>query len=124
MQPSPAKDARLTKTFAALADPTRRRVLARLTRGTATVGELASDTDISAPSFSRHLQVLEQAGLIARATDAQWRHCRLETTALREAFDWLKDYERLWDEQFDKLADYIGRLDVPARGKARGQRRK
>ncbi len=117
-------DARLTQTFAALADPTRRKVLARLTRGAATVGELASETDMSAPSFSRHLKVLEQAGLIARTAEAQWRHCRLEITALHEAFDWLKTYERFWGDQLDRLGDYIEQLQTPAVRRPRGRRRR
>jgi len=116
---------RLTATFSALADPTRRAVLARLIDGRATVGELARGTKISAPSFSRHLKVLERAGLIARERDAQWRRCRLQPRALQAAFDWLKDYEQLWDEQLEKLAAYVDQLNAAAPSRrSRDTRRK
>lgn len=102
----------LTRTFAALADPTRRAVLARLMEGEATVGDLARGVRISAPSFSRHLKVLESAGLIAREADAQWRRCRLQPQALHTAFDWLKNYEQVWDEQLNKLSAYVDELNA------------
>jgi DNA-binding transcriptional ArsR family regulator len=113
----------LTLVFAALADPTRRAVLGRLKRGEATVGELAQDFDMSAPSFSRHVKVLERAGLIAREPDAQWRRCRLQEPALRAAVEWLKTYERLWDDQLDKLAQYVGALNERKPRKVRRARR-
>ena len=101
----------LDATFSALADPTRRAVLARLMDGQATVGELARGIRISAPSFSRHLKVLEKAGLISRQHDAQWRRCQIQPRALRVAFDWLKDYEQIWAGQLDKLSAYVDRLN-------------
>lgn len=103
---------KLDATFSALADPTRRAILSRLVDGQATVGELARGSRISAPSFSRHLKVLEQAGLIARQADAQWRRCRLEPLGLRAAFDWLQGYEQMWSGQLDKLADYVDELNA------------
>jgi DNA-binding transcriptional ArsR family regulator len=102
----------LTRTFAALADPTRRAVLSRLITGEATVGELARGIRISAPSFSRHLKVLESAGLIAREHDAQWRRCRIQPQALRTAFDWLKNYDQIWDDQLNKLSAYVDKLNA------------
>ena len=104
----------LTRTFSALADPTRRAVLARLMTGDATVGELARGIRISAPSFSRHLKVLETAGLIAREHDAQWRRCRIQPVGLRTAFDWLKNYDQIWDEQLNKLSAYVDELNAGA----------
>ena len=98
---------RLSATFAALADPTRRAILARLARGEASVGDLASPFDISLPAVSRHLKVLEHAGLIGRETDAQWRVCRLRGKRLREAHGWLERYRRYWQESLGRLADYL-----------------
>ena len=97
----------LSTTFAALADPTRRAILARLTKGDATVGNLAEPFDISLPAVSRHLKVLERAGLIEREADAQWRLCRLRGKPLREAHGWLERYRRYWEESLDRLADYL-----------------
>ncbi len=97
----------LSTTFSALADPTRRAILARLATGGATVGELASPFEISLPAVSRHLRVLEHAGLIAREKDAQWRRCRLDPAPLKEAADWVSQYRRFWEERFDALADYL-----------------
>lgn len=97
----------LSSTFAALADPTRRAILARLSRGEAHVGELARPFRISAPAVSRHLRVLEQAGLIERQVDAQRRVCRVREQPLREAHDWLEQYRRFWEESLDRLADYV-----------------
>ena len=104
----------LSTIFAALADPTRRGILLQLKRGEASVGELARSAAMSAPSFSRHIKVLEGAGLITRHTDAQWRRCRLRQPALQAALDWLKSYEQLWDDQLDKLADYVDQLEHTA----------
>jgi NAD(P)-dependent dehydrogenase (short-subunit alcohol dehydrogenase family)/DNA-binding transcriptional ArsR family regulator len=98
---------RLSATFAALADPTRRAILARLARGEATVGDLASPFEISLPAVSRHLKVLEQAGLIEREVDAQWRLCRLKGRRLREAHRWLDRYRRYWEESLDRLVEYL-----------------
>lgn len=98
---------RLTGTFAALADPTRRAIVARLAKGEATVGALARPFDISLPAVSRHLKVLEGAGLIEREVDAQWRVCRLRSEALRQAHGWLERYRAYWEESLDRLADYL-----------------
>jgi DNA-binding transcriptional ArsR family regulator len=98
---------RLSATFAALADPTRRAILTRLARGEATVGDLAHPFDMSLPAVSRHLKVLERAGLIEREADAQWRVCRLNGRALREAHGWLERYRKYWDESLDRLVDYL-----------------
>jgi DNA-binding transcriptional ArsR family regulator len=101
---------RLSMIFAALADPTRRAILARLTEGEATVGELAEPFDISLPAVSRHLKVLEAAGLISRTRSAQWRSSRLEAAPLREATAWMEDYRRFWDESFDRLDAHLKRI--------------
>jgi DNA-binding transcriptional ArsR family regulator len=99
---------RLTTTFAALADPTRRAILARLAEGEATVGELAAPFPISLQAVSKHLKVLERAGLIARGRTAQLRPSTLQADALREAADWFGDYRGFWDESFDKLGEHLG----------------
>lgn len=98
---------RLSNTFGALADPTRRAILARLARGDASVGDVARPFDISLPAVSRHLKVLERAGLIEREIDAQWRLCRLKSRPLREAHGWLERYRRFWEESLDRLVDYL-----------------
>ena len=108
----------LTRTFAALSAPTRRAILSRLVTGEATVGELAQGIRISAPSFSRHLKVLESAGLITREHDAQWRRCRIQPQALRTAFDWLKNYDRIWDDQLSRLSAYVDELNAGAKARA------
>lgn len=100
----------LSTTFAALADPTRRAILARLGEGEATVGELAKPFEISLPAISRHLKVLQAAGLISQGREAQWRPCRLETRALREADDWIGRYRRFWRGGFEKMADYLDEI--------------
>jgi DNA-binding transcriptional ArsR family regulator len=100
---------RLSMIFAALADPTRRAILARLTEGEATVSELAEPFDIGLPAVSRHLKVLEAAGLISRTRSAQWRSSRLEAGPLREATAWMEDYRRFWDESFDRLDAHLKR---------------
>lgn len=100
----------LSVTLSALADPTRRAILARLAAGEATVNELAEPFDISLPAVSRHLKVLETAGLIARGREAQWRPCRLETNALKNVDDWLAHYRRFWTQSFDKMDAYIAEL--------------
>jgi DNA-binding transcriptional ArsR family regulator len=99
----------LSWTFAALADPTRRAILARLAKGEATVSDLARPFDISLPAVSRHLKVLEEAGLIERETDAQWRVCRLTGRPLRDAHGWLERYRAYWEESLDRLAEYLER---------------
>lgn len=100
----------LSATFAALADPTRRAILARLSEGEATVGELAAPFDISLPAVSRHLKVLQNAGLISQGREAQWRPCRLETAPLREADGWIGAYRRFWDGGFGKMDAYLAQI--------------
>src|SRR3981189_463823 len=100
----------LDATFAALADPTRRAILARLASGEASVTELAEPFEMSLPAISKHLKVLERAGLIARGREAQWRPCRLAAGPLKDAADWLDHYRRFWDESFDRLEDYLREL--------------
>ena len=101
---------RLSATFAALADPTRRAILARLVSGEASVSELAEPFEMSLPAVSKHLKVLERAGLITRGRAAQWRPCRLEAAPLKDAADWLEEYRRFWEESFDRLEDYLREL--------------
>lgn len=98
---------RLSSTFSALADPTRRAILARLALGETSVTELAEPFDMSLPAISRHLKVLETAGLIARGREAQWRPCRLEVDALKDAAGWIEQYRRFWEESFDRLDAYL-----------------
>ena len=100
----------LSATFAALADPTRRAILARLARGETAVTELARPFDMSLPAVSKHLKVLERAGLIARGREAQWRPCRIEPKALKSIDDWLEGYRRFWEERLDRLEDYLREL--------------
>jgi DNA-binding transcriptional ArsR family regulator len=100
----------LSTTYAALADPTRRAILARLAVGEATVGELAEPFAMSLPAVSKHLKVLERAGLIARRRKAQWRPCRIEAGPLRDAAQWLEHYRQFWDDSFDRLDEYLGEL--------------
>ena len=97
----------LSITFSALADPTRRAILARLTRGEATVKELSAPFAMSGPAISKHLRVLEQAGLITRGRDAQWRPCRLEAGPLRQVAEFADDYRRFWDESYARLDAYL-----------------
>ena len=97
----------LSITFAALADPTRRAILARLATGEATVGELAAPFDISLPAISKHLKVLQRAGLIEQGRQAQWRPCRLTPEPLRDLADWVAQYRRHWEESFDRLDEYL-----------------
>lgn len=105
MQPDP-----LSAQFAALADPTRRAILARLTQGEASVNELAAPFDMSLPAVSKHLKVLEKAGLISRGKEAQWRPARLEPMALKGIAEWLEHYRRYWDKSFDRLEDYLRKV--------------
>jgi len=112
---------RLSATFSALADPTRRAILARLALGATSVSELAEPFDISLPAISRHLKVLEHAGLIARGREAQWRPCRIEPEALKGVDDWLEAYRMLWNERLDRLDDYLRELQ--GKEKPRGRRK-
>ena len=100
----------LSATFAALADPTRRAILARLARGEATVNELAEPFDLSLPAVSKHLKVLQRAGLVVQGRQAQWRPCRLEPAPLKEVSDWIEQYRRTWEERFDRLDAYLAEL--------------
>jgi len=101
---------RLSAAFAALADPTRRAILARLAMGEATVGQLAEPFAMSLPAVSKHLKVLERAGLITRGREAQWRPCRIEPGPLKDVAGWLEHYRRFWDESFDRLDQYLQQL--------------
>ena len=100
----------LGRTFSALADPTRRAIVERLADGEASVTELAAPFAMSLPAVSKHLKVLEKAGLISRGRRAQWRPCRLEPEPLKEASDWLQEYRRLWEERLDRLDEYLQTL--------------
>jgi DNA-binding transcriptional ArsR family regulator len=102
----------LSATFAALADPTRRAILARLASGETSVKELSEPFEMSQPAISKHLKVLENAGLIARGRDAQWRPARLKPETLKSAADWLDDYRKFWEQSFDRLDDYLKRLQA------------
>lgn len=104
----------LDRTFSALADPTRRAILSRLASGEASVTELAEPFDMSLPAISKHLKVLERAGLIARGQKAQWRPCRLEAAPLKVATDWLLSYQSFWKGSLDALETYLGESEPPA----------
>src|SRR5277367_6503340 len=112
----------LTTTFAALADPTRRAILARLSLGETSVNEIAAPFEMSLPAVSRHLKVLEHAGLIARSRDAQWRPCKLRPEQLQSAAEWLEGYRQFWEESFDRLDVYLKTLQKQRakEGKGRG----
>ena len=112
----------LSTTFAALSDPTRRAILARLALGETSVKELSEPFAITAPSITKHLKVLERAGLIARGRDAQWRPCRLEAAPLREVSEWVEDYRRFWDEKFNRLDHYLSNLQKKEKRNGRTKR--
>ena len=119
----------LSTTFAALADPTRRAILARLAGGEATVAELSAPFHISPPAVSKHLKVLQRAGLIAQGRQKQWRPCRLQPAPLKHAADWVDQYRQLWEQRLDRLEDYLRELqtkesaDVPCRKPDRNPKR-
>ncbi|MEQ1721643.1 MAG: metalloregulator ArsR/SmtB family transcription factor [Pseudobdellovibrio sp.] len=113
---------KLDLTFTALADPTRRAILAKLSLGEATVQELSKPFEISAPAITKHLKVLEKAGLISRARDAQWRPCRLETEALKDASDWIEEYRKIWEDSFDRLDEYLKTM-TQKKGKKNGRKK-
>src|SRR5579862_651468 len=100
----------LSRAFAALADPTRRAILARLSAGECTVGELAKPFTMSGPAVSKHLRVLERAGLVARRRDAQWRPCRLEPAPLKKVAEWAEDYRHFWEASYERLDSYLNTL--------------
>jgi DNA-binding transcriptional ArsR family regulator len=114
---------RLSDTLAALADPTRRAILARLALGETSVTELAEPFAMSLPAVSKHLKVLERAGLIARGREAQWRPCRLEAAPLKEVAGWVDHYRRFWEEKFDRLGDYLNELQAQEREKKNGRKK-
>jgi len=114
----------LSATFAALADPTRRAILARLAAGETPVSQLAEPFDISLPAISKHLKVLERAGLIARGREAQWRPCRLEAAPLRDVADWVEHYRQFWERSLDRLDDYLRELKLKEKKHARKRNRK
>ncbi len=109
---------RLDRTFAALADPTRRAILARLTKGEASVTKLAKPFEMSLPAVSKHLKVLERAGLIARGRERQWRPARLDAAPLKEVAEWTERYRHFWEESYDRLDEYLDELK--GRGKEKG----
>ena len=112
----------LSTTLSALADPTRRAILARLSQGAATVNEIAEPFGISLPSISRHLKVLEGAGLISRGREAQWRPCRLEAAPLKQVDGWLGTYRKFWEESFDRMDAYLREItQAQAKGKGKKQ---
>lgn len=117
----------LSTTFSALADPTRRAILARLASGEASVTQLAQPFEMSMPAISKHLKVLEHAGLIARSREAQWRPCRLEASPLKDVADWVEDYRQFWEQSFDRLEDYLRELQASepkAKETKRGRKKK
>jgi DNA-binding transcriptional ArsR family regulator len=113
----------LSMTFAALADPTRRAILARLASGECSVTELAEPFEISMPAVSKHLRVLERAGLIARSRSAQWRPCRIEAGPLKQVAEWTEQYRRIWETRFDNLEIYLQELQSNKEKKHGGKRR-
>jgi len=113
----------LSTTFAALADPTRRAILARLVSGETSVTELAEPFDMSLPAISKHLKVLERAGLIARGREAQWRPCRLDASPLKDVADWTEHFRRFWEQSFDRLDDYLRELKCKERKRERKHRK-
>jgi DNA-binding transcriptional ArsR family regulator len=114
----------LSDKFAALADPTRRAILARLALGETSVTELAEPFAMSMPAVSKHLKVLERAGLIARGREAQWRPCRIELRALKDVDDWLEEYRRLWEDRLDRLEVYLHELQANEKTKAKSRRKR
>jgi DNA-binding transcriptional ArsR family regulator len=114
---------RLDRTFAALADPTRRAMLARLAAGDASVTELGEPFAMSQPAISKHLKVLERAGLVVRSRERQWRPARLEAGPLKEVADWTERYRRFWDERYDRLDEYLEELQGQGKEKGDGGKR-
>jgi DNA-binding transcriptional ArsR family regulator len=114
----------LSTTFAALADPTRRAILARLATGQYSVTDLAEPFDMSLPAISKHLRVLERSGLIARTRDAQWRPCQLQAAPLKEATDWMEQYRQFWEESFDRLEAYLKTVTTKSNAKGKKHGRK
>jgi DNA-binding transcriptional ArsR family regulator len=123
MAPELSSD-QLSSTFAALADPTRRAILARLASGETSVTELAEPFEMSLPAISKHLKVLERAGLIARGREAQWRPCRLEAGPLKDAAKWIEYYRRFWEQSFDRLEEYLREVQKKEKKNARDKHRR
>lgn len=113
----------LSSTFAALADPTRRAILARLTMGETSVTELAAPFEMSMPAVSKHLKVLERAGLISRGREAQWRPCRLDAGPLKEAAGWIEEYRRFWSVHIDALERHLDRVELKGNSKSKSKRK-
>jgi DNA-binding transcriptional ArsR family regulator len=113
--------AHLNATFAALSDPTRRAILARLAGGETSVSALAAPFKMSLPAISKHLKVLERAGLIARGREAQWRPCRLQAAPLKDAAEWIEHYRQFWEESFDRLEDYLRELQIKEKKNGRNK---
>ena len=114
----------LSATFAALSDPTRRAILARLALGETSVTELAAPFEMSMPAVSKHLKVLERAGLISRGREAQWRPCRIEAAALKNVDEWLERYRRFWEASFDRLDEYLREVQAKEKPKKRARKKK
>lgn len=115
-------ETQLTATFSALADPTRRAILRRLAKGEASVAQLAEPFTMSAPAVTKHLKVLQRAGLVMQGRQAQWRPCRLQPQPLREVADWIEQYRETWEQSLDRLDHYLTQLQLPAKGKTHGKR--
>ncbi|MBV8068818.1 MAG: helix-turn-helix transcriptional regulator [Acidobacteriaceae bacterium] len=115
---------RLTTTFAALADPTRRAILSRLAAGECSVGELAKPFPMSMPAVSKHLRVLERAGLIAQTRQAQWRQCRIQAAPLKEVSEWTERYRQIWEERLDRLDEYVQQLHATQKKEKKSHGRK
>ena len=111
----------LSSTFAALADPTRRAILSRLASGQKSVKELAAPFDMTLPAISKHLKVLEKAGLVERGREAQWRPCRLKADPLKSANDWIEQYRQFWEASLDRLGDYLKELQAKGKGTAKDE---
>ena len=114
----------LSTTFAALADPTRRAILSRLLMGECSVSDLAKPFDMTLPAVSKHLRVLERAGLVTQRREAQWRHCRVEAAPLREVADWTERYRHLWEQRLDQLEQYLEQIKPKEKNHGRKQRKK
>lgn len=113
---------KLTLTFTALSDPTRRAILARLSQGETTVKDLAKPFDMSGPAITKHLKVLEKAGLISRSREAQWRPCRIEAEPLKEVAEWIGTYKKIWEDSFDRLDAYLKTL-THKKGRKNGRKK-
>ncbi|MEX0773972.1 MAG: metalloregulator ArsR/SmtB family transcription factor [Balneolales bacterium] len=115
---------KLSNTFAALADPTRRAILSRLSSGETTVNDLARPFKMSLPGISKHLKVLERAGLVERGREAQWRPCRIKAEPLKDAAGWIEQYRQFWEESFDRLDDYLHELQAKGKNQKQNKERK